>query len=100
MLLFITKIYHWTQQSHRKWKLWKRKTKILAAYCKPFPAVCKWDYYNYQIDCDTAKRKRTASSKLREMLDESYSRISKTRKIIVSLPDLTEHRGHDIGKVN
>ena len=34
------------------------------------------------------------------MLDESSERISKARKILLFFPDLTEHRGHDIGKVN
>ena len=62
--------------------------------------VYKWDYYNFYVDCNTAKGKRTASQKLREMLDESSERISKAWKILLFFPELTEHRGHDIGKVN
>ena len=31
------------------------------SYWKPFPVVYKWDYYNFYVDCNTAKGKRTAS---------------------------------------
>ena len=44
--------------------------------------------------------KRTASSKLKETLDESSARICKSQNILVCLPDLTEHRRNDINKVN
>ena len=52
------------------------------------------------VDCNTAKGKRMASKKLREALDEKSARTRKVRKILLFLPDLTEHRGHDISKVN
>ena len=60
----------------------------------------KFQLHMLYVDCNTAKGKRMASKKLREALDEKSARTRKARKILLFLPDLTEHRGHDISKVN